>query len=215
MVLSLSPRLAIRIPVLVLLLWLVPGCAEKHRLEPLQPEAVVLAFGDSVTAGVGAGPGEDYPSRLAGQTGLQVINAGVSGDTAAAASGRLAALLAEHRPALVIVELGGNDFLRKLPPARVKGSLRGILREARAGGAQVALVAVPALSLLRAGIGALSDAPIYAELAEEEGALLIPQVFSTVLSDQALRSDPIHPNPAGYRRLAEGIHEALRQAGLI
>jgi acyl-CoA hydrolase len=124
-------------------------------------------------------------------------------------------LLAQHRPDLVIVELGGNDFLRKTPPARVRGYLQEIIREASGSGAMVALVAVPRLSLLRASVGALADSSIYAELAAQEGALLIPDIFSDVLSDNDLRADEIHPNALGYEQLAQGIRAALAEAGLI
>lgn len=191
------------------------GCAERDQYEPLPTDAVILAFGDSVTAGAGAGNGVDYPTRLAQLTGLTVINGGVSGDTAREAGKRLGPLLARHEPALVIVELGGNDFLRQTQSARVKGYLHAIISEARAAGAVVALVAVPRLSLLRASVGALKDSPIYAELAGEEGVILIPDTFSEILSDTGLRADEIHPNAQGYARLAQGVRAALAEAGLL
>ena len=200
---------------LACLLLLAPGCGNETRLPPLQPGAVVLAFGDSITAGLGAGPGEDFPARLAAATGWQVVNAGVSGDTAREARERLAPLLAKWQPDLVIVELGGNDFLRQTPAARVGGYLREIVREAQASGASVALVAVPRLSLLRASVGALSDSPVYADIAAEEGVILIPDVLADILSDAGLRADEIHPNAAGYRQLAEGIREELAARGLL
>ena len=191
------------------------ACTDHARFAPLTPGTPVLAFGDSVTAGVGAAAGQHYPGRLAAATGWRVINAGVSGDTARQARKRLAPLLAAHQPALVIVELGGNDFLRQTPAAKVRVYLQEIIREASASGAIVALVAVPRLSLLRASVGALSDSPIYAELAAEEGVLLIPGVFSDVLSDESLRADEIHPNARGYERLAQGVLSVFTEAGLV
>lgn len=191
------------------------GCADRAQQTALPADAVILAFGDSVTHGLGAGAGEDYPSQLAALSGLDVVNAGVSGDTARAAGARLAPLLSRHQPDLVIVELGGNDFLRKTPEPQVKTFLQGIIREVAASGAAVALVSVPRLSLLRASIGALSDSQIYAELAEEEGVILIPDIFSEVLSDSALRADEIHPNAQGYEVLAQGIHSELADQGLL
>lgn len=208
-------RPSVRLFFTMLALLLVFGCAERERFEPLPPAAVVLAFGDSVTAGLGAGAGADYPTRLAELIGLRVINAGVSGDTAREARERLGPLLEEYRPHLVIVELGGNDFLRKTPSARVRDYLQEIIREAGGSGAMVALVAVPRLSLLRASVGALADSPIYAELAAQEGALLIPDIFSDVLSDDDLRADEIHPNARGYEQLAQGVRAALVEAELI
>jgi acyl-CoA hydrolase len=204
------------------ILWLLPvllfavlGCGERKQLDALPPEAVVLAFGDSVTAGVGADAGYDFPSQLAQLTDLRIVNGGVSGDTAREAGGRLAALLASHQPQLVIIELGGNDFLRQTQASRVKEYLRAMIREALASGATVALVAVPRLSLLRASVGALTDSPIYAELAEEEGLVLVPNIFSEVLSDSGLRADEIHPNARGYGRLAQGIKTVLTARGLL
>lgn len=197
------------------LLFTVLGCAERKQLDALPPDAVVLAFGDSVTAGVGADAGYDFPSQLAELTGLRIVNGGVSGDTAREAGGRLAPLLASHQPQLVIIELGGNDFLRQTQASRVKEYLRAMIREALASGGAVALVSVPRLSLLRANVGALTDSPIYAELAEEEGVVLVPNIFSEVLSDSGLRADEIHPNARGYGRLAEGIKTVLTARGLL
>ncbi len=206
---------ALKLFAAALALLLIIGCADRNQYEPLPANATVLAFGDSVTAGIGARAGEDYPTRLGELTGLRVINGGISGDTAREAGKRLGPLLASHEPVLVIVELGGNDFLRKTQASRVKEFLREIIRDARASGAVVALVSVPRLSLLRASVGALSDSPIYAELAEEEGAILVPDIFSEVLSDDSLRADEIHPNAQGYSQLAQGIGVALAEAGLI
>ena len=81
----------------------------------LAPGATVLAVGDSITHGTGAPEGASSPPELSRLTGWQVVNAGVPGDTAAQVLARLPALLAEHRPALVILCAGGNDFLRRLP----------------------------------------------------------------------------------------------------
>ncbi|MFO7552899.1 MAG: GDSL-type esterase/lipase family protein [Haliea sp.] len=200
---------------LLALVVLVLGCTRESPYSPLPPGSVVLAFGDSVTWGTGAGRGEDFPSLLAERSGWQVVNAGVPGDTAAAARERIEGLLRQHDPALVIVGLGGNDFLRKRPDADVEADLRAILRRVQDHGAIPVLVAVPRLSLLRASVGALKDAPLYARLAEAQGVLLVPDVFSGVLSQESLRADTIHPNKAGYEVFAEELAAALRQAGLL
>jgi len=200
--------------VFALLLFGLLACSSDVAFQPLPAGTTVLAFGDSVTHGTGAQPGEDYPSLLAMQTGWQVINAGIPGDTARQAQHRLAALLREHQPALVIVELGGNDFLRKRSSARVKQDLQTIINESMESGAITVLVAVPQLSILRAGVGALKDADIYAQLAQDTGALLVEDSFSDVLSDEALRSDPIHPNALGYQQFTRDLIVQLRSAGL-
>lgn len=204
-----------RLFILLLLIAGLGACGKGEQFARVAPGQVVLAFGDSVTHGVGAGAGEDWPGLLAQTTGWRIENAGVPGDTAEAGMRRLAALLEQHRPALVLVEMGGNDFLKRRPQKAVKEDLRDIVRQARQSGAQVALVAVPELSLLSVVARTASDAPIYAELAKEEKIALIPDVFSDVLSNPELCSDQVHPNSRGYRQMATRIGEKLRQLGFI
>lgn len=194
---------------------LLAGCGRQPKLAALPAGATVLAFGDSVTYGTGAAPGEDWPTRLAARSGWRIVNAGVPGDTAEAGRQRIGPLLDEHRPALVIVEIGGNDFLKRRPQAAVKEDLRAIVAAARAAGAQVVLVAVPELSLLGAVTRKPSDAPIYAELGDEEKLPVIADVFADTLGDPALRADAIHPNARGYERMAGELHAALRRLGLL
>lgn len=190
------------------------GCSEAPRLQAVSAGATVLAFGDSVTFGTGAGAGEDWPTLLAEQTGWNVINAGIPGDTALVGKGRIADLLETHRPELVIVKIGGNDFLRRRAQAEVKEDLRAILQQVARKGARAVLVAVPELSLMGVLAGRPEDAPIYAQLAEEEGVPLIPDVFADVLSQPELCADRIHPNAAGYAHMAAGILAELRRIGL-
>ena len=199
----------------VLLLVLASACSEQTSYQPLSAGATVLAFGDSVTHGTGAGPGEDYPTVLAATTGWNVINAGIPGELARDAEKRIGSLLTEHRPQLVIIELGGNDFLRKRRNDLIKQDLHSIITQSQGSGAITVLVAVPRLSLLRAGVGALKDSAIFEQLAEETGVLLIESVFSEVLSNDDLRADQVHPNAQGYRVLTAGFVDVLRQHGLI
>ncbi len=191
------------------------ACGGEPRYEPLPAGTIVVAFGDSATRGVGAGPGEDWPSQLAERTGWRIVNAGVSGDTADEARGRIGEVLEEHRPRLVVVEIGGNDFLRRTPSAEVKEYVRDIVIVVKDAGAIPVLVGVPELSVFSAAVGNLSDSPIYEELAEEEGLLLIPDVFSDTLSDESLRDDRIHPNADGYRAMADEMADVLYEAGLL
>ncbi|MDA0189770.1 MAG: GDSL-type esterase/lipase family protein [Proteobacteria bacterium] len=200
---------------LLLVLACLAGCGEAPRLAALPAGSVVLAFGDSVTHGTGAAPGEDYPARLAALTGWDVRNHGVPGDTAQAARARIAAALEETQPALVLLEIGGNDFLRQRKESQVREDIRAILATVRAQRIPVVLIAVPGFSPLGAAVGRLSDSPIYETLATEEKLPLVANVFADVLSDPALKADAIHPNAHGYRRLAEGIAAALRETGLL
>lgn len=185
------------------------------RHAPLPADAVVLAIGDSVTYGTGAAAGEDYPSQLAAMTGWSIQNHGVPGDTSADVRARIDAALDETRPALVILEIGGNDFLRRQPEAATRENIRVTLRRIRQAGVPAVLVTVPQFSPLGAVVGRLPDAPLYAELAKEEDVPLIPAVFARVLADPDLRADPVHPNAAGYRKLAEGIAAELARFGFL
>ena len=122
--------------------------------------------------------------------------------------------LAEHRPDLVIVEIGGNDFLRRRSAEAVKEDLRQILHAIHRQGAAAVLVAVPALSLMSVA-GKPSDSPIYRELGKEENVPVIEEVFSGVLGQSELRADPIHPNARGYARMAAEMVSRLQSIGLL
>ena len=191
-----------------------PGCSRKPATQPVPAGATVLALGDSLTSGVGASADAAYPTLLAARTGWNVINAGVSGNTSAQALERLPALLQEHRPALVIVSIGGNDFLRRLPLETTRTNLRRIGEQARASGAQVLLVAGPGLSLMAAA-GHLSDHEVYAETAKALKIPLHADGWSTVLADARLRADSVHANAAGYARFTDGLVQTLQSTGLL
>lgn len=193
---------------------LLAACGKQPALPTLPPDARVLAFGDSVTYGTGAAAGEDWPTLLAARTGWQVVNAGIPGDTAQAAAARIQPLLDAHRPQLVIIEIGGNDFLRRRSQRAVKEDIRGIIGAVKSAGAQAVLVAVPELSLFGLAASKASDAPLYEDLAKEEGIALIPDVFSDILSRPELTADKIHPNAHGYQQMASAIHARLQQIGL-
>ena len=185
------------------------------RPAALPAGSVVLALGDSITAGSGAAPEAAYPAQLAQLTGWNVINGGVAGDTSAQALTRLPGLLAEHRPALVIVCVGGNDFLRQLPEADTAANLRRIVALARQAGAQVLLVAVPRPTLAAAAGMGLADHPLYDRLAGELALPLHTGGWARVLGDERLRSDAIHANANGYRVFTEGLVTTLRVIGWL
>jgi acyl-CoA hydrolase len=191
------------------------ACGRKPRLAALPAGAAVLALGDSITSGTGAAPQASYPAVLAGLTGWNVVNAGVPGDTSAGALARLPGLLQEHAPQLVLVSIGGNDFLRRLPVADTRANIRRIAEEAGRAGAQVVLVAIPEASALAAATRSLGDHPLYEELASELKLPLHAGGWAEVLGDPALRSDPIHANAAGYQAFARGLASRLREVGLL
>ena len=191
------------------------ACGRKApRAQALAPEATVLALGDSLTAGLGASPDAAYPAVLQRLSGWKVINGGVSGDTSAQALARLPALLQAHSPALVIVSIGGNDFLRRQDASATRSQVRQICEQARASGAQVLLVAVPELSLMAAA-GRLSDHALYEEVARELKIPLHAKGWSGVLAQERLRSDQVHANAAGYEQFAQGLVDTLQSTGLL
>jgi lysophospholipase L1-like esterase len=164
--------------------------------QALPAGAVVLALGDSITYGTGAAPEAAYPAQLAQLSGWAVVNGGVPGDTSAQALARLPALLSEHKPALMIVSVGGNDFLRRLSEADTAANLRRIVITGREAGAQVLLVAVPRPTLAAAVGTGLADHPLYEKLAAELSLPVHTGGWAHVLGDEQLKSDQIHANPS-------------------
>ena len=190
-------------------LWLLAACEKTPRLSPLHGEVVILAFGDSLTHGTGAGTEETYPAVLAGLLGREVVNAGVPGEVSAAGLKRLPELLAEHQPALVILCHGGNDFLRRLDREALIGNLREMIALCQEFGAEVLLVGVPQVGLF------LSADPLYEELAEEFALPYEEKILAKILSERELKSDQIHPNGRGYALLAEKLAALIEKAGGI
>ena len=191
------------------------ACGRKPpKAQAVAPGATVLALGDSLTSGVGASTDTAYPALLQGLTGWKVVNGGVSGDTSAQALARLPALLQTHQPALVIVGIGGNDFLRRQNASTTRAQIRQICTDARASGAQVLLVAVPELSLMAAA-GRLSDHAMYEDIADELKLPLHAKGWSAVLASEGLRADSVHPNAAGYAQFVEGLVGTLKKTGLL
>lgn len=179
----------------------------------LKSDARVLAIGDSLTFGYGAPPEASWPVKLGELTGWQVENAGVNGDTSAGALQRLPALLAAGSYDAILIGIGGNDMLRGVAASATRDNIAGLLGQARAHTPHVALLATPAPDAMRAFVGSLSDAPFYEEVAKSGQALLVANVYSSVLSDASLRSDRIHANAQGYAKIAQLLAEQFKAAG--
>ncbi len=193
---------------------LLAGCA-KEKAEPLPAGSVVLALGDSLTFGAGVKPEEAWPSLLASKTGWTVVNGGVSGDTSGGALERLPALLEENKPVLVLVTLGGNDMLRRVPQAETVANLEKILTLIKIHGAKPVLLATPQPSITGVVFQNLSAPDFYKEVAELQQVPLIEDAVPDVLSDPQLKGDPLHPNAAGHALLAEKIFKELKSMGYI
>src|SRR5512134_3911923 len=127
----------------MVVLFALAGCSERPRLERLAPDAVVLAFGDSLTYGTGAAEDESYPAQLEKLIGRRVVGAGVPGEVTAQALARLPAALDEHAPRLLLLCIGGNDFLRRLGNSQAEKNVREMVKLARSRGIAVLLIGTP------------------------------------------------------------------------
>ena len=186
------------------------GCGDKTpRLPRLAATDVIVAFGDSLTFGTGAAEHESYPAVLASLIGRDVVRSGVPGEVTAQGLGRLPEVIEEHKPRLVIVCLGGNDMLRKVAEAEIRANLRAIVKSIKEQGIGVVLVGVPRPALITGA------AEFYADIAKEFGIPYEGKVVTSVLYAPGLKADPIHPNAAGYRRIAEALAELLRKTGAL
>lgn len=185
------------------------ACSKAPQLPVLAADAVILAFGDSITAGTGAGEAESYPANLARLTGLKVVNAGLPGEISVDGLQRLPELLERERPSLLILCHGGNDLLRHLDQRLLGDNLRGMIRIAAEKGVAVLLIAVPTPDLT------LKPPALYEELSREFKLPLAGRSLPHILGKGALKSDHIHPNAAGYRMLAEDLFKLLKKSGAI
>ena len=206
---------AVRVAGAGLLAAALAGCGRDNKTaQPVPPGSTVLALGDSLTFGTGASAETSYPTVLAGLTGWNVVNAGVLGDTSAQALARLPALLAEHQPKLVIVSIGGNDFLRKLPESDTRAHVHAICKQSLDAGAQVLLVAVPRATVA-AALGQMTDHALYAEVAEDLKIPLQREAWGEVLAQPDLRADAVHANARGYAQFARSVQSTAAAVGLL
>jgi lysophospholipase L1-like esterase len=199
----------LRITALLLAALLLAACGPKVRLDKLDANAVVLAFGDSLTFGTGAAAGESYPAVLERNIGRKVVNAGVPGETSAQGLERLPRVLEETQPNLLILCHGGNDFLQRLEEAKAAQNIRAMIQLARAKGIAVLLVATPKPGLPP------SVPAFYGEIATASSIPLEDAVIRSVLFDNSLKSDMIHPNNKGYEKVALAIQRLLKKSGAI
>ncbi len=191
------------------LLLLLTACSEKRSLNTLQPDGVILAFGDSLTAGYGAPPGHSYPSVLAELSGMNIINAGVSGEVTAEGLERLPSALNKHQPQLVILMEGGNDILRGSDLQQTKHNLASMIELTHASGSEVLLIGVPQKKLFS------NTAPLYQELADEYQLVYDGDILPDLLWDNQYKSDTIHFNAAGYRLFSERIYALLKERNAL
>ncbi len=180
------------------------------RVAKLPADGVVLAFGDSLTYGSGARPAESYPAVLQGLIGRRVVRAGIPGEITSEGLARLPGVLRKHKPNLLILCHGGNDMLRRVAPEKTAANLRAMVRMAKDEGIDVVLIGVP-----RFGVFLGQSAGLYEEIAEDSGIPYDGEILPGILIKSSLKSDAIHPNAQGYRKLAKGIAALLKKSGAI
>ena len=191
------------------LLTFISACGKPPPLPALDANATILAFGDSLTFGTGAAEGESYPAQLKNLIGRNVIAAGVPGEISADGLVRLPSALEEYQPRLLILCHGGNDFLRKLGDDKAAANIRAMVKLAKDKGIAVVLIATPKPGLLPA------PPDFYADIAKEFSIPLDDSVLKKILTDNALKSDLIHPNARGYSMIAEAIAKLLKLSGAV
>ncbi len=185
------------------------GCSKSPSLPPLRSDAVILAFGDSLTFGTGATPETAYPAQLAAQIGRKVVGDGVPGEITADGLRRLPASLDETQPALLVLCHGGNDFLQKKPDSQAAANIRAMVKLAQARNISVVLIATPKPGLFP------SPPDFYADIAKEFGIPVDIKILQEILTDNSKKSDLVHPNAAGYKMIAGRVADLLRNAGAI
>lgn len=194
---------------LLLMALLLQACGDKKSLSRVSESGVILAFGDSLTSGVGVNPENSYPSVLSKLSGKKVVNAGISGEMTKQGLARLAKVFDENNPELMILLEGGNDILRNQNLSETKKNLSAMINLAKQQGVQVVLVGVPKKQLFS------DSAPLYLELAEQHKLILESELIASLIRKPKFKSDSVHFNKAGYYKMAEVIYELLQDHGAL
>ena len=199
----------IMLPLLLLSFTFFSCSNSSDQLATLSSDATILAFGDSLTFGTGANKNQDYPSRLASLTQMRVINAGVPGEVSSKGLERLPQLLEQHKPDLLILIHGGNDILQKLPRNDQKNNLLAMIELAKNSNIQIVLFGVPQPGLF------LKSAEIYEQIGDETGIPTELSLLPDILGNKSLKADIAHPNAKGYKKMADGIYDFLKENNIL
>lgn len=165
--------------------------------------ANIVAFGDSLVVGVGATEGKDFVTVLSNKIGEPIINLGKSGDTTAMAMTRLDKVLGNN-PKIVLLLLGGNDYLRKVPKEETFSNLGTMIKAIQDQGAAVIVLGV------RGGVISDNYKDDFESLSKEYSTAYVPDVLDGLLGHSDLMYDSIHPNDAGYQIIADKIFPVIK-----
>lgn len=203
--------------IFLFLLLLLTACGKSEKVfSKLPDDAVIMAFGDSITYGTGADKAQSYPSILAQLSSHTVINNGVPGEISADGLTRLPALLDQQHPQLLILIHGGNDILRNIPREQTAANLTSMIAEAKKRNIKVVMLGVPTFGLFSVvGLSNFESAQIYQQVAEAEKVPIDLKSLPEIVSKQELKSDQVHPNAQGYQRLAEAVFKLLQDTGAL
>lgn len=166
----------------------------------------IVAFGDSLVSGVGATEGNDFVSVLSNKIGKPIINLGRSGDTTAMAMTRLDEVLGSN-PKIVLLLLGGNDYLRRIPKEETFSNLGVMIEAIQNQGAVVVVLGV------RGGVLSDNYEEDFESLSSKYNAAYVPNVLDGLIGHSNLMYDSIHPNDAGYQIISDKIFPVIE--GLI
>jgi len=177
----------------------------RSNVQKVTKDGPVVFFGNSLTAGVGAGEGEDFPTLVARELNLKnTINAGVSGDTTEEGLARLNTDVLDKNPSLVIVELSGNDFLRQVSANETIKNLDSIVKQIHESGAAVLLIHIKfplRYSDYQTG---------FKQIAKKYKAAVLWNALDGIEGNPSLMADEVHPNAAGYKILASRVSKAIK-----
>lgn len=163
----------------------------------------LVAFGDSLTYGYGAARDDSYPAVLARSLNRPVINLGKNGETAQGAAPRIAQALAEN-PYMVLLEFGGNDFMKGVSFEQTLHSMEQMVDAVQAAGAVAVIVDTGGY------YGMQKYSKAYKKIAREKGAVFVPGILDGIFNKSAYKADQIHPNAAGYAVVAERVEKAIK-----
>ncbi len=160
---------------------------------------LIIFFGNSLTAGQGAEPGEDFPTLIGKRLNVPIINAGVSGNTTHDALLRIEKDVLSKNPSVVIIELGGNDLLDRVDSNVTQKNLDLILSKIKPTGAKIVILGIKFFLFNQKYETDLQ------KLAEKYNATFVPDILEGIITDQSLKHDDIHPNAKGYQKIADKL----------
>ena len=180
------------------------SCAKDNNFPNPDLEKKIICFGDSLTQGKGANPGETYPDFLQQMTNIPVINLGVSGNTSIQGLERIDEVI-NQKAFMVLVEFGANDFFKKVPIKDTKQAIEEIVDKLQKTGAVVILLSTEDTQLPE----------LYntvKKISEDKNTLFIDGILNDIWDNRTLFSDTLHPNSDGYKIVAEKIFKKIEPA---